>query len=347
MKNSITYPNRTLRIIISATATLYILFHGRSLDFNAAIKSPIFYIAFIVSFFITLLMVKWVHYISKSLDKYNDWFSYPTKRTLKQILLGVLVPLLIDFSLLSAYFYFLGTNIFENGFFRHDFPVIVLFMFILNSYYALLYIYKINKTSQESSVGEDMSEQKLPDTEQNYNLVDISDHFNNVNNSQINADEKLELEDTPPTHQEYITESSGAAEPLPVEIEKTTIIKNDFLNIICPNTVTDLPFEDFALFFYADDRDVFMVNHKGDEILVSSSLNQLEHLLSESYFIRINRSFILNRKIIFDFANGYKRDTLLLHFGNEYKPLIEKYGNDRFTVTKNYITYIKKYFDKL
>lgn len=143
MKKIILYPNRTFHILLSALAAFYILFHGRSWNILNELRTSIFYITFTVSFVVTFLMTKWVHYFMIVLDKLYGWYDVPVKRISWEVLLGVIGPLLIDFVLLSIYFYFLGSNIFENGFIRHDFPVIVCFVLLLNTCYAVIYFYKV------------------------------------------------------------------------------------------------------------------------------------------------------------------------------------------------------------
>jgi hypothetical protein len=116
------------------------------------LQSPIFYIAFIVSFGVAMLLVTWVHYITISLDKQYSWLLFPVQRSFRQVVSGVIVPLFIDFALLSIYFYFLGSNIFENVFIKHDFPVIVCFVLLLNAYYLSFYLYKVGKSKQQTPI---------------------------------------------------------------------------------------------------------------------------------------------------------------------------------------------------
>ncbi len=152
MRNQVTYLKRTPRIIIAALASFYILFHGRSFDIVGALKTPFFYIAFAVTFIVALVLVKWIHYTTLSLDKYNGWFVNPTKRLIKQVIIGIVIPLVFDFALLSIYFYFLGTNIFENGFIRYDFPVIICFIIMLNLFYAIIYFKNSSQVSSSQHI---------------------------------------------------------------------------------------------------------------------------------------------------------------------------------------------------
>ena len=84
-------------------------------------------------------MIGVVHFISNWLDNHLSWYTNTASRITMQLLFGVLVPLLIDFVLIATYFHYMGSNVFENGFMRHDFPVIMCFIIMLNLLYAIVY----------------------------------------------------------------------------------------------------------------------------------------------------------------------------------------------------------------
>ena len=148
---TVIYMNRGYRIGISLVASFYIIFYARPFEIGRALTSPAFYLAFSVSFAVTLSMVKMVHYITVWLDKHMPWDRMSKQRPLFQILLCVVLPLLLDFVLLAIYFHIGGTSIFASGFISHDFPLIISFIFILNLYYVthcLLYLHKQNSTAE-------------------------------------------------------------------------------------------------------------------------------------------------------------------------------------------------------
>lgn len=161
----VSYPNRKLRIVIAILASFYILFHGRSLDIIGSLQMPAFYGVFTVSFTVALLLVSIVHYVTIWFDEIYDWLNFPFRRFVAQLVCGVLLPLLVDFVILSIYFYFVGSNIFENGFIRHDFPVIVCFIVILNMFYTAFYMYQLMKTKE-----------RFRENPASYSVVDLSDH---------------------------------------------------------------------------------------------------------------------------------------------------------------------------
>lgn len=137
MKKILEFDNKIFKIGISVLASLYIVFHGRKINLLESLQEPVFYIAFSVSFLVALLMINLIDYAHKWLDSRHDWVLETARRSVAQVTLCIALPLLIDFVLLSVYFYFLGTNIFDNGFLKHDFPLIVCFVLLINMYYII------------------------------------------------------------------------------------------------------------------------------------------------------------------------------------------------------------------
>src|SRR5690606_35963789 len=113
----------------------YIIFHGREIRLSESIHEPMLYISLTTSFLIALLMVNMIDFTNDWLDGRYEWTSEPLKRSLLHYMLCVLLPLTVDFVLMSIYFYQMDTNVFDNGFLRHDFPIIILFVIIVNMYY--------------------------------------------------------------------------------------------------------------------------------------------------------------------------------------------------------------------
>lgn len=140
METPIRYPNLLLRTGVALLSSFYILFHGRTFDLFNLVKTKIFYIAFTVSFGIAVILIYWVHYITRYLDNRFIWTKYPVRRVLLQLLLGIVTPIVIDLGIISAYFHFiLGTNIIQSGFLANDFPIICCFLLIVNLYYMMLF----------------------------------------------------------------------------------------------------------------------------------------------------------------------------------------------------------------
>lgn len=138
-KEKIGYGNITLTLAISIVASLYILFHGKTIDLRVALIDPRFYLAFITSFCLTFFLIYVVYCITRRLDQLYAWYDRFIKRLSAQLVLGVFVPLAVEIILISIYFMFLGTDVIRSGYLQHDFPLIVLFVVIVNLYFTVMY----------------------------------------------------------------------------------------------------------------------------------------------------------------------------------------------------------------
>lgn len=137
---TIAYNNKKLRITCAFVASFYILFHGRPINLVKAFTSPGFYVAFAVSFSISLVLVYTVHQVTVWLDKSSRWRSEPIKRSLLQFLMGIILPALVDLLLISIHFHAMGQNIVDNGFLLIDFPIILFLIILFNLYYLIHYL---------------------------------------------------------------------------------------------------------------------------------------------------------------------------------------------------------------
>lgn len=133
------YKNKRVRFYTVIIASFYMLIHGTKFDIYRAITSPGFYLVWGISFMVTLLLVEYVHYITKRLDINYGWRSKTKERAVAQLLFGLILPAVADLLILSVYFGFLGQNIFDNRYFHIDFPVVLFLLILLNGYYFVQY----------------------------------------------------------------------------------------------------------------------------------------------------------------------------------------------------------------
>ena len=154
MNAKLLFGNGTVKVAISTAASFYIIFHGREIRLSKSLHEPMLYISLVTSFLIALLMVNMIDFTNNWLDERYEWTSEPVKRSLLHFMLCVLLPLTVDFVLMSIYFYQMDTNVFDNGFLRQDFPVIVLFVVIINMYYILRSAFAGYEVTPATVVGE-------------------------------------------------------------------------------------------------------------------------------------------------------------------------------------------------
>ncbi|TRW23795.1 hypothetical protein FMM05_11550 [Flavobacterium zepuense] len=136
---TISYHNRSFRILAAFGATMFILFYGRTFDLHHALSKPLFWYAFIVSFCVALLIVKIIHEMTVYLDGRFDWRKNFWQRITYQVFLGIFIPALIDVIVFTAYFLVLRKNIVHTGFLSSDLLRVVFLLALLNAYYYIHY----------------------------------------------------------------------------------------------------------------------------------------------------------------------------------------------------------------
>lgn len=140
MKNSTIYPNRKVRIALSAIVALYLVVQEWLLEDIVALYSPMFYVGFLVSFLLIQMLLNAVHYITIELDNQYEWLLFPVRRGFLQIIQCYILPLSVYIILMGAYFYFIAEcDIFESGFITYGLPAILFCMLIFNLYYVFIY----------------------------------------------------------------------------------------------------------------------------------------------------------------------------------------------------------------
>ncbi|ASS47640.1 MAG: hypothetical protein A3D31_17600 [Candidatus Fluviicola riflensis] len=121
---------------------MYILIHG--LKFDVIVQSftiPAFYLAILISFSITLLLVYLIHRVTIWLDKEHDWRKNYKERLWWQFLFAFILPSLIDLGLISFHSMIMGIDFSESPFLLYDYPMIVLFILLINMYYVIRYLF--------------------------------------------------------------------------------------------------------------------------------------------------------------------------------------------------------------
>lgn len=80
--------------------------------------------------------------LSAYLDKKEKCRSNHARRTVWQLVWGLLLPLFLVVLLTTAYFGFFGENIVERGYFKHELPIVVLYLIVINGFYLLIHANK-------------------------------------------------------------------------------------------------------------------------------------------------------------------------------------------------------------
>src|ERR1700748_1024171 len=135
------YNDVVFRIIISAIAAHLIIAFGARESFFQLLLMWDYWRSLILSFLIAFFLIWLVYFATTRLDRKFDWMHHTIARIGLQILTGLALPGCIAFILAFFYFRAFGISIFNTRYLQFDFPVIMLLLLLLNSYYLTFYLY--------------------------------------------------------------------------------------------------------------------------------------------------------------------------------------------------------------
>ena len=134
------YNDLLIRIVVSVIAAHFIVTFGEDKSFFEFLLLADYYKSVLGSAVIALLLFSFVRQVTVRLDSQYGWNKAPLNRALLQGLFGLLLTAVVAFLLAAAYFRLYSINILTTVYLKYDFPVVVLFVFMLNIYYFTYYL---------------------------------------------------------------------------------------------------------------------------------------------------------------------------------------------------------------
>ncbi|WP_422859959.1 LytR/AlgR family response regulator transcription factor [Flagellimonas sp. S174] len=90
--------------------------------------------------------------------------------------------------------------------------------------------------------------------------------------------------------------------------------------------------------FYAEGRDVYLINHDGKRYMLDFTLETLEEMINPKLFFRVNRSYLVNLNAIND---------VLVYSNRRLKLVTESKPEKEIIVSREKVTDFKKWFEGL
>jgi len=137
---SVSYRDLPVRIIVSLVAAHFIVSFGIDKSFFEFLLLADYYRSLAGSFAIAFTLFTLVRTVTLQLDRRFSWLEKSLQRALMQVLFGLVFIAVAAFLLAAVYFSFYGINILKTGYLKYDFPVICLFILLLNVYYFAYYL---------------------------------------------------------------------------------------------------------------------------------------------------------------------------------------------------------------
>lgn len=124
-----------IRLVTSIGVAAFITLIGRWHKIDRAFVTPAFYIALITSIFIAYILLTYLHYSNKRL---NRKFPYPEtakKRIPRQIIYGIIIPIIFELAMIKLYYIAIDRSMLKSQFLTVDFPIVVFCLIIINRLY--------------------------------------------------------------------------------------------------------------------------------------------------------------------------------------------------------------------
>lgn len=139
------YNDSVFRLCIGLpVAFLFVLYGEKDHTFFEAILHFNFWIAIGATYIIVQLLMLYINWLPKKLDKHYRWRRHALQRTLLQFMLGLLFPALFAFYLAALYFWlFFGINIHDTLYLQFDYTLVVLLLVVANVYYLCYYLWLV------------------------------------------------------------------------------------------------------------------------------------------------------------------------------------------------------------
>lgn len=151
------------RIFIALMVAHYLVVHGEPETIWQIFYMPYYYSGLLWSFTVTLIVGEFIYLGTKWLDLYVIWINHKIKRAILQGIVAGLLPIMLIYFLMAYYFlYFGGSNDFQQ-YLKFDFPIVVCFIIILNTYYFITYLLNFKFQEPKKNLSNDLLKKPEPE----------------------------------------------------------------------------------------------------------------------------------------------------------------------------------------
>ena len=136
------YKDGYFRVAAAIIGALLATEYGGTASIFDRLLSKYFYQEFFSSLLIALALIECIARVTRYLDSRYDWQERPVVRTVLQVILGIVLPGLLDFFMAAVYFKLFGLNILsDTNYMIYAFPYIMMMILLFNLYYLSYYFF--------------------------------------------------------------------------------------------------------------------------------------------------------------------------------------------------------------
>ena len=131
---SFRYPNFWFKIPIAFFAANLIILYEERPSLTVIFTTPYYYYALIPNILMAYLLISFVFWVTRLLDYHYPWNKGHQLRLKRQIIGGVLIPVIPSFLMATIYFAAYGINIFETVYLSRYLQQIIFMLLALNGF---------------------------------------------------------------------------------------------------------------------------------------------------------------------------------------------------------------------
>jgi hypothetical protein len=262
------YTGLYFRLLLSVIVAHIIVVYGETEPTLSMMLRKGYYIALLASAVIAFLLISYVHYTNRWLNRQLDWEHQQLQRGGYQLVLGLVVPGVLAFLMAAFYFWLNGLNILKTTYLRFDFQFIMLMLFCLNIYYYAVY----------QNTGWRKAKALLQEKEQ-----EIS----------------RKAEELAAVQKQQEPNATQRENDHP---EGVPVIK-EFFQVNTPIKVIPIRVEQICYFFRKNGHN-FLHTIAGDVYAIPETLKEVEERMVREQFFRINRQMIVSFSSCISFRPG-------------------------------------------
>lgn len=144
--NKITYNDKLIWLAGYPVAALSFIFFANDNSFVTLINLPTFLSDLFFAIAVTFAIGFYIRWLTRYLDIKLPWYEGFKSRLFRQVLLGIVMPLLVSMLLEVVYLYFANIPLATSSILNLEFPLAFIFLLLANLFYLVSYLFYHKRT---------------------------------------------------------------------------------------------------------------------------------------------------------------------------------------------------------
>ena len=289
-----TYFSARGQVVTALSVALVIVLNNQSMPLIKIVQYLGFYISVAFSWLFAWMIIHFIAWFSRSMDRFPRWNRSHDVRFFMQIIGGVVVPCLAAVALAFGFLEGFGQDFMASGYLKHEFPIICLLIVIMNlTYLVLHYRNEADRLADELRVKTVALRQAVMDGDQwTQMLQTLKETLDAATKDAAKQSEKLAKveKSLAVANAELFLKSEKA------NLKRKMLMRKAYIEMPDAMTIRELALFEIRYIKY-EKRRVWAITGNG-RFTKRASLQKFCHDLPEYWFFRANNDVVINRKYI-------------------------------------------------